>query len=224
MADSDRPDLGLQVDGEIETKQVEVDASHWHQLRELQIFIYAEVYTPDQLLNPPPPPAKRPIRLRAILASYACALFNLEASEYPRDPRLKYWLEKLAERTRRRVMDTVARLESGGMNSLRHHNVRVSEMSESIDEALRPLIEDQLRKLAMAGSPSPPETIAAQLQRLRVQCRWTIEELAGAANISSRTVARHLSGEAIPYPKNIFAYEQAISKRLKIKTVIRKMS
>jgi hypothetical protein len=78
VADSDRPNLGLQIYGDIETKQVEANASHWHQLREWQIFIYAEAFTPDQLLNSSPPPAKRPIRIRAILASYASALFYPE--------------------------------------------------------------------------------------------------------------------------------------------------
>jgi hypothetical protein len=160
MADSDRPDLGLQIYGEIETKQVEVDASHWHQLRELQVFMWTGAFTQEELLNPPPPPAQRPIRLRAILASYARALFNLEASEYPHDPRLKYWLEKLADRTRLRVMDTVAQLESGGAHSLRHHNVTVSEMTETIDQALRPLLEDQARKSEAVVSPSPPDAIA----------------------------------------------------------------
>jgi AraC-like DNA-binding protein len=227
MADSDRPNLGLHVYGEIETKQIAVDASHWEQLRELQVFLYFETLS---LGSPTPtlPPAKRPIRLRAVLASYASALFVLEASEYPRNPRLKHWLEKLADRTRVRVMDAVARLESGsGINhfsSLSYHDVKVTEMSATIDQTLRPLIEEHLRKQAIPGVPSPPETTAGQLQKLRDECRWTIEDLAGATNLSPRQIARHLSGKFQPLPRNISAYERAFSKMLKRQIVIVKMS
>jgi hypothetical protein len=222
MADSDRPDLGLQVDGEIETKQIAVDATHWEQLRELQVFMYADAAF---LGSKGLPPAKRPIRLRAILASYASALFNVEASEYPRTPRLKHWLAKLAHRTRLRVTGAVAQLESGAqlnLSSIAYHNVTIWEMNETIDSALRPLIENYLHKTAVIDSPS--ETIAHQLQRLREECRWTIEDLAAATGMSTRTVARHLSGVGIPYPKNIFAYERAFFKRLKKQVVINKMS
>ena len=131
MADPDRPVLGLHIDGEIETKQIEVDASHWDQLRELQVFMYADAMELTSLT--PLPSSRRPIRLRAVLASYACALFNLKAGEYPHTPRLKHWLEKLAERTRRRVMDAVAQLENAAqlsLKSLAYHNVKVTEMSE----------------------------------------------------------------------------------------------
>jgi hypothetical protein len=68
------------------------------------------------------------------------------------------------------------------------------------------------------------ETIAAQLQRLREECRWTIPELAEAADLSSRQVSRHLSGTFQPLPRNISAYERAFSKHLKRKVVINKMS
>ena len=73
-------------------------------------------------------------------------------------------------------------------------------------------------------SPSPSEdTIAAQLQRLRDECRWTIPDLAEATDISVRQVARHLSGEFKPLPRKISAYERAFSNRLKRQIVIRKM-
>src|SRR5438445_3584904 len=49
-----------------------------------------------------------------------------------------------------------------------------------------------------APASPPEETIAAQLQTLRDECRWTIEDLADATGISTRQVARHLSGEFNP--------------------------
>lgn len=70
----------------------------------------------------------------------------------------------------------------------------------------------------------PKETIASQLQRLREECRWTIPVLAEAANLSPRQVARHLSGEFQPLPRNISAYERAFTKQLKRNVVINKMS
>ncbi len=70
--------------------------------------------------------------------------------------------------------------------------------------------------------PVPPvETIADQLQKLRAESRWTIPELAEAARLSDRQVARHLSGEFKPLPRKIIAYELAFSKRLKRNIVIR---
>jgi hypothetical protein len=160
MADSDRPVLGLHIDGQIETKQIEVDLSYWEQLRELQVFVYTDMAMLGS--RTPLPSLKRPIRLRAVLAAYACELFNLEASEYPRGPQLRHWLEKLADRTRRRVMDSVAQIEQRAeltLNSLTYHNVNVSEMNATIDEALRPLIDEQLRKSAANPAPSSTDAI-----------------------------------------------------------------
>jgi hypothetical protein len=72
-------------------------------------------------------------------------------------------------------------------------------------------------------SASSEETIAAQLERLREECRWTIPALAEAVGIDSRTVDRHLAGKFIPYARTISAYERAFSKQLKRQVVIKKM-
>ena len=68
------------------------------------------------------------------------------------------------------------------------------------------------------------ETVAAQIQRLRDECRWTNEDLAEAADLSTRQVARHVSGEAMPYKRNIATYERVFSKKLKRQIVISKKS
>ncbi len=80
---------------------------------------------------------------------------------------------------------------------------------------------DQAEPMPAPESP-PAETIAAQLQKLREECRWTIPDLAEAAGIDRRTVDRHLAG-SIPYPRTISAYEKAFGKHLKRKIVINKM-
>jgi hypothetical protein len=70
----------------------------------------------------------------------------------------------------------------------------------------------------------PTDTVAAQIERLRDECRWTNEELAEAAELSTRQVARHVSGEAMPYKRNIAAYERVFSKKLKRQIVVSKKS
>jgi hypothetical protein len=69
-----------------------------------------------------------------------------------------------------------------------------------------------------------PETIAQQIQRLREECRWSVEQLAESSGLSPRQVARHISGESTPHPRNIHAYERAFSKRLKREVVLNQMS
>ena len=82
---------------------------------------------------------------------------------------------------------------------------------------------------AAAAAPAKPslapseETIAAQLKRLRAECNWTIPALAEAVNLDVKTVARNLSGQSIPYARNISAYERAFSKQLKRQILINKM-
>lgn len=72
------------------------------------------------------------------------------------------------------------------------------------------------------GDP-PAETIAAQLQRLRVECELTEEELAEEINVDIRSVQRHLANESIPRALTIRRYEKAFSKLLKQQIVIRQM-
>jgi hypothetical protein len=74
---------------------------------------------------------------------------------------------------------------------------------------------------AQPQAVTPKETIATQFQRLRDECRWTIPDLAEAVDISPRQVARHLSGEFQPLPRNMSAYERAFSNHLKRKIVIK---
>lgn len=58
-------------------------------------------------------------------------------------------------------------------------------------------------------------SIAEQLQSLRLEARMTIEALADAIKISSRSVKRHLSGQAIPRKSHIAEYERVFSEHLK---------
>jgi ribosome-binding protein aMBF1 (putative translation factor) len=79
------------------------------------------------------------------------------------------------------------------------------------------------------GEPKPApespsaETIAAQLQRLRVECDLTEEELAEEIGIDIRSVQRHLASDGIPRALTLRRYERAFSKLLNKQIVIRQM-
>lgn len=59
------------------------------------------------------------------------------------------------------------------------------------------------------------EPIAKQIDRLREESRLTIEEVAEALDLAPRSIYRHLSGQANPRSRQIAAYEDLFSKRLK---------
>jgi hypothetical protein len=68
-----------------------------------------------------------------------------------------------------------------------------------------------------------PSSIAAQLQELRTESRWTFDELAAKVGLDIRTVQRHVAGTSVPYSRHLTAYEAAFSKHLKKQVVIRKL-
>jgi hypothetical protein len=151
MNDFDRPVLGLEVDCTIETARNEIDTSYWHQLAGMQVTtplaakIQRETW-PVTAAFPPVP--KSPTKLRLILSSYACALFDNEARFYPSAPRLDRWLKMLADRIAKTIMETVVTLEAGNRErqiSLDHHGVSQAQMREAIITALSAAIEQQAK-------------------------------------------------------------------------------
>ena len=68
------------------------------------------------------------------------------------------------------------------------------------------------------------ESIGSQIEQLREECGWTNEHLAEILGISLRSVERHVSGDSMPYPRHILAYERKFSKHLNRMVVISKMS
>ena len=122
---------------------------------------------------------------------------------------------------------------SGLLSSIRHIKVIPSTPALKSPPIPEENIDNQVEEKAaqpktfapiVAPPPVPTETVAVQLQKLRDECRWTIEDLASATGLSDRQIARHLSGEYRPLPRNISAYEREFSKRLKRQVVINKMS
>jgi len=90
-------------------------------------------------------------------------------------------------------------------------------------EALEALERSSAQPPSIQASKGRAETTADQINRLRAECRWTIEDLAEKTGLGLRSVQRHIAGST-PYDRNITAYERAFSKQLKKQIVIHKMA
>jgi len=157
------------------------------------------------------------------------------------------WLEALWEEATtgpvRRGIDVFERNEFAGIMHLRGKIVNVFQASSTLCRKFEAKVlqdefnEEQRNKLATKvqtqAEPKPiqepvpaqrlSETTAAQIQRLRLECKWSIEDLAGKTGFDVRTVSRHLAGRTVPRLRNIVAYERIFSKALKRQVVINKM-
>jgi hypothetical protein len=75
----------------------------------------------------------------------------------------------------------------------------------------------------MPERPPPSESIAEQLNRLRQECRWTVETLAEKLGLDTRSVERHLAGKTKPRLGHVGAYERVFSKAIGRTIVISQM-
>ena len=105
-----------------------------------------------------------------------------------------------------------------------YHRIEVVPSATQQEPAPEAKPSDQAEPNTVPAVSPPDETIAAQIRRFRDECRWTNEDLAEAADLSTRQVARHVSGEAMPYKRNIGKYERVFSKKLKRQIVISEKS
>jgi hypothetical protein len=69
-----------------------------------------------------------------------------------------------------------------------------------------------------------PETIGQQINRLREECRLSVEELAEEVQLETRSVQRHIADVHIPHNRHLRAYERTFSKLLNRQVVISKTS
>jgi hypothetical protein len=168
------------------------------------------------------------------------ALARRGASRFSTQPTpdlLEVWIEKIFQT----VPDDqdhssfgTIKSQGTGTNTVGHHIHDLSRRSIAYckimeAEAIQKEFDD-----SMTQEPHPlPRTtvtpaqetpsIASQIQRLRLECKWSIETLAAKTGFDDRTVRRHLSGETKPHLRNIGTYEQAFSKALKREVVIDNM-
>jgi DNA-binding transcriptional ArsR family regulator len=248
MSKTDRPELRLEIECQIEAAQEQTDENCWHQLALLQVATRQR--TEANLRSFPflaalPPTPKSPNKLRRVLALYAECSFENEAAYYPSDPQSLHWLAKLTDRITARILNTVTQVEKAGSPrdvSLQHHGLTESDMREAISNTLSERVKarfiatgtDQIKadiasllrntktQPAVAATASGPtenthifDALSEQIDDLRNECRWTVEELAEVIDVAPRSVYRHLSGEATPRKRQVAAYEKAFSDKLK---------
>ena len=97
----------------------------------------------------------------------------------------------------------------------------------------KPIVESiaQSEPLAHVGPSSTPpspaksvDSIGAQINRLREECRFSVEELAEEVELETRSVQRHIADVHIPHNRHLRAYERTFSKLLNRQVVISKTS
>jgi hypothetical protein len=185
---------------------------------------------------PPVPRPKQPIRLCGILRDYARDLFDAEAKHYPKEPQLSAWGTNLVDSVGLMVAQRISEIAKSPLINLAYHAT-----GEQASTAISGALEDRLKELlaepeilstgtetvsseSVLGrdneptlmNPEPPvsESLPEQLNRLRRECRWTVDTLAEKVNLDVRTVQRHLAGSRKPRLAHIGAYERVFSKAL----------
>ena len=91
---------------------------------------------------------------------------------------------------------------------------RLLKAGESIPDMIH------LSPLPTTRSAVEPESLQAQLNRLREECRLTAEQLAEKVRLDPSSVSRHIAGKVKPQLQHLGAYEKLFSKLLNRKVVI----
>jgi hypothetical protein len=165
-----------------------------------------------------------------LLRSHTCSIFDALKDAYSDKVNIWEWEQEIAE-------------EAIGIVFACWRNFRDLPTQEFSSDALRtdiathvghPLRSGPLQKAFVhPGTPItqvfvPPEinkpeantstsNFATDLVRLMDEARWSPEAIADEMGIDWRTVYRHRKGEMFPSLKTIWAYEEALTKRLKRK-------
>jgi hypothetical protein len=163
---NDRPDLPIHLQLNIELLQANI---HKKYLERLQNFLVIKASFPSA----PPPP--RPVALRHVLGEYASKLFEVEADQYPDDPRLEGWLGALANRVADMVMAMVRQLENRSLlaATLNYH-VTNEEMVRAVLEVLWQRVNHRLYGL----TPTPTRQTAKRPRlSAKIDCPSAVTKL-----------------------------------------------
>src|ERR1017187_437152 len=76
--------------------------------------------------------------------------------------------------------------------------------------------------VALITTPERAETIGQQIERLRIECRLSAEELAEAVALNPTNKSRHETGTSTPSLRHLGAYDRVFSRLLERKIVIYK--
>ncbi len=140
MSQSDRPELSLDIECQIEEAQNQIHAHYWPRFEQMQELTSAARQDYRKLgkhLGPPMP--KQPNALRLLLRQYAIALFDSEAEYYPEAPGLLHWLGCLAGRIHSMVLGKILEIEEVGQfrySTLKYH-LSSEQMIRAISDGLQ---------------------------------------------------------------------------------------
>jgi hypothetical protein len=177
-----------------------------------------------------------------VLSDYAVRIFRVIHDVYRTRPTFQQdWLKEIEHSAVYRTLKVYSGFSAYGMpplaelsealrGAIRRHleNSRVVLLPPSaIERASSPLLamvaetaREGPKTQALAqisikpGAEIPDPDFAAELAKLLIEARWTPENVAEEINIDWRTVYRHRKGEIFPSLKTVWAYEEALSKRL----------
>ena len=231
MDDLDRPNLSLDVIEQIEVELHRQDMRFWPLLKALQLPTpeTQKSYAPF-VFNEGPMPPRRPRKLSQTIADYAAALFQVEASTYPRlDPQFAHWLQRLSERIEERTIQRIEQVEAGNTaNSLAYHGLSIEGMRTVINASLRDAVKawPQSAELTRITSSVGHEPVqpgkthkvdrARNLRRafvepLLLQHGWSLLDWANEAQVAYHTVSDYLAGTTRPYRSSRLKMAKALS-------------
>jgi len=165
------------------------------------------------------------VNVVAALKSYVVEAFREEITYYQslNTAQARGWLEEAASDRIKAANCLLGRNRSASLEewqklALELHGTlmdgRAISPIPSATEISRPLVE--------RPATQHSESTGQQLDQLRQECRWTVEELAEKVERDVTTVYRHISGVMNPSLRTIGAYERVFSKKLQKQVVIHK--
>jgi hypothetical protein len=173
------------------------------------------------------------IRFIALARRGAAALSEAGGGSDPLD----IWLEALllVDRNSRLIMKRFGYEEDADGTEGAHHQTgmisRVCEASANCCDELESrareaelrikLQADEDRAKASEITHSSGESVGCQIDRLRKECRMTLEQLAGKVDLNIRTVQKQIADTYMPLGRNLTTYERVFSKSLDRKIVIK---
>ena len=160
---------------------------------------------------------QRQIADEAIKNAVSCwANYNLNSSS----PTASYWQTRLRTALEQHTGKPLWSLRKIATPEGANVRPRVFVPTVQQDSSKSPLlVMAEAAMLAKSVAPPAPAKpiFATELRQLLEEANWTPEQAAEKVEIDWRTVYRHLSGEVFPNPKTRWAYQRALSERLKKK-------
>jgi lambda repressor-like predicted transcriptional regulator len=212
MSPSNRPRLSHQIELDIETAKNQMHIHYWPRLQQMQ-ELTEDARNQYQRLrrNIAPPSPRSPQALRSLLRQYASHVFESEATYYPDEKDLEYWLQRLSGKVIAEIVQRVVQVENVGRAhyvTLDYHGLTrddmISAIREGAMEAARSRLESmkQQQKEPKLGTKTvtEPEALTAKARQSLVDPMlankgWSLLDWANEAEVAYNTVAGYLAGK-----------------------------